>query len=71
VEQEKETSRMVEQSTNNEYIEIKGIKSYIVTPQEQRQIDDQMWVTWMIFVICGFCFVNYIFGFLKNLGATK
>lgn len=66
--QEKESAKMVDKIENNEYIILKDVKSFEVTAEQEW---DQIWITWMILVVFGLCFINYIFGFLKNIGAGK
>jgi len=64
--QEKESAGMVDEFTENDYIILKDVQSYIMSPHEQQQIYDQNWVGWMMVCVCLFCLINYIFGFLKK-----
>ena len=68
MEKEKESARMVDEIENEQYIILKDVKSFELTAEQEW---DQIWITWMILVVFGLCFVNYIFGFLKNIGVGK
>jgi len=59
---------MVDEIENEQYIILKDVKSFELTAEQEW---DQIWITWMILVVFGLCFVNYIFGFLKNIGVGK
>ncbi len=39
---------------------------YSLTEEQLQRIFDQQWISWMIFVMIGVCFINILYSFLDG-----
>ena len=42
------------------------VERHSLTEEQFQRIFDQEWVTWMMFVVIGFCVINILYSFLDG-----